>query len=97
MRFWSCDKYQLDRVLLRAHLLDLIYTLVTVPFLPQHVFTMNPLNVESGRGKVPHDPSFPFTSTFSGKSQFIFHMCLSPYYFVYGMLTVSVDHMGCDI
>ncbi|XP_014324650.1 semaphorin-3G [Xiphophorus maculatus] len=32
----------------------------------EHVFTMNPLNVESGRGKVPHDPSFPFTSTFSG-------------------------------
>ncbi|XP_038149969.1 sema domain, immunoglobulin domain (Ig), short basic domain, secreted, (semaphorin) 3bl [Cyprinodon tularosa] len=32
----------------------------------EHVFTMNPLNVESGRGKVPHDPSFPFASTFSG-------------------------------
>uniref|UniRef100_A0A087XCI7 Sema domain, immunoglobulin domain (Ig), short basic domain, secreted, (semaphorin) 3bl n=1 Tax=Poecilia formosa TaxID=48698 RepID=A0A087XCI7_POEFO len=32
----------------------------------EHVFTTNPLNVESGRGKVPHDPSFPFTSTFSG-------------------------------
>ncbi|MED6287134.1 hypothetical protein CHARACLAT_013331, partial [Characodon lateralis] len=31
-----------------------------------HVFTMNPLNVESGREKVPHDPSFPFASTFSG-------------------------------
>uniref|UniRef100_A0A3Q2QCD9 Sema domain, immunoglobulin domain (Ig), short basic domain, secreted, (semaphorin) 3bl n=1 Tax=Fundulus heteroclitus TaxID=8078 RepID=A0A3Q2QCD9_FUNHE len=32
----------------------------------EHVFTMNPLNVESGRGRVPHDPSFPFASTFSG-------------------------------
>ncbi|KAM4562791.1 sema domain, immunoglobulin domain (Ig), short basic domain, secreted, (semaphorin) 3bl [Odontesthes bonariensis] len=32
----------------------------------EHVFTMDPLNVESGRGKVPHDPSFPFTSTFNG-------------------------------
>ncbi|MED6252714.1 hypothetical protein ATANTOWER_015783 [Ataeniobius toweri] len=46
--------------------MNLIYTLVTVTFLPQHVFTMNPLNVESGREKVPHDPSFPFASTFSG-------------------------------
>uniref|UniRef100_A0A3P8SYD3 Sema domain, immunoglobulin domain (Ig), short basic domain, secreted, (semaphorin) 3bl n=1 Tax=Amphiprion percula TaxID=161767 RepID=A0A3P8SYD3_AMPPE len=32
----------------------------------EHVFTMVPLNVENGRGKVPHDPSFPFASTFSG-------------------------------
>ncbi|XP_054868801.1 sema domain, immunoglobulin domain (Ig), short basic domain, secreted, (semaphorin) 3bl isoform X1 [Amphiprion ocellaris] len=32
----------------------------------EHVFTMDPLNVENGRGKVPHDPSFPFASTFSG-------------------------------
>uniref|UniRef100_A0A672GTU6 Sema domain, immunoglobulin domain (Ig), short basic domain, secreted, (semaphorin) 3bl n=1 Tax=Salarias fasciatus TaxID=181472 RepID=A0A672GTU6_SALFA len=32
----------------------------------EHVFTMDPLNVESGRGKVPHDPSFPFASAFSG-------------------------------
>lgn len=35
-------------------------------FLSQHVFTMDPKNVESGRGKVPHDPIFPFASTFSG-------------------------------
>uniref|UniRef100_G3NR26 Sema domain, immunoglobulin domain (Ig), short basic domain, secreted, (semaphorin) 3bl n=1 Tax=Gasterosteus aculeatus aculeatus TaxID=481459 RepID=G3NR26_GASAC len=26
----------------------------------------NPTNVENGRGKVPHDPSLPFASTFSG-------------------------------
>ncbi|XP_013857193.1 sema domain, immunoglobulin domain (Ig), short basic domain, secreted, (semaphorin) 3bl [Austrofundulus limnaeus] len=32
----------------------------------EHVFTMDPKNVESGRGKVPHDPNFPFASTFSG-------------------------------
>ncbi|CAG03254.1 unnamed protein product, partial [Tetraodon nigroviridis] len=32
----------------------------------EHVFTMDPTNVENGRGKVPHDPSLPFTSTFSG-------------------------------
>uniref|UniRef100_I3J086 Sema domain, immunoglobulin domain (Ig), short basic domain, secreted, (semaphorin) 3bl n=1 Tax=Oreochromis niloticus TaxID=8128 RepID=I3J086_ORENI len=32
----------------------------------EHVFTMDPLNVENGRGRVPHDPSFPFASTFSG-------------------------------
>ncbi|XP_040904610.1 sema domain, immunoglobulin domain (Ig), short basic domain, secreted, (semaphorin) 3bl isoform X2 [Toxotes jaculatrix] len=32
----------------------------------EHVFTMDPVNVESGRGKVPHDPSLPFASTFSG-------------------------------
>ncbi|KAF6735481.1 Semaphorin-3G [Oryzias melastigma] len=32
----------------------------------EHVFTMNPGNVESGRGKVPHDPSLTFASTFSG-------------------------------
>uniref|UniRef100_A0A671YQ24 Sema domain, immunoglobulin domain (Ig), short basic domain, secreted, (semaphorin) 3bl n=1 Tax=Sparus aurata TaxID=8175 RepID=A0A671YQ24_SPAAU len=32
----------------------------------EHVFTMDPTNVENGRGKVPHDPSFPFASTFSG-------------------------------
>ncbi|KAM3842756.1 sema domain, immunoglobulin domain (Ig), short basic domain, secreted, (semaphorin) 3bl, partial [Diretmus argenteus] len=31
-----------------------------------HVFSMDPTNVENGRGKVPHDPSLPFTSTFSG-------------------------------
>lgn len=34
----------------------------------QHVFTMDPTNVENGRGKVPHDPSLPFASTFSGMS-----------------------------
>uniref|UniRef100_A0A8C6PHX7 Sema domain, immunoglobulin domain (Ig), short basic domain, secreted, (semaphorin) 3bl n=1 Tax=Nothobranchius furzeri TaxID=105023 RepID=A0A8C6PHX7_NOTFU len=33
----------------------------------EHVFTMDPTNVDSGRGKVPHDPSFPFASTFSGE------------------------------
>ncbi|XP_035761540.1 sema domain, immunoglobulin domain (Ig), short basic domain, secreted, (semaphorin) 3bl isoform X2 [Neolamprologus brichardi] len=27
---------------------------------------MDPVNVENGRGRVPHDPSFPFASTFSG-------------------------------
>ncbi|XP_062314321.1 sema domain, immunoglobulin domain (Ig), short basic domain, secreted, (semaphorin) 3bl isoform X2 [Osmerus eperlanus] len=32
----------------------------------EHVFTMDPTNVESGRGKVPHDPSLPFASTFVG-------------------------------
>ncbi|XP_076596288.1 sema domain, immunoglobulin domain (Ig), short basic domain, secreted, (semaphorin) 3bl [Chaetodon auriga] len=32
----------------------------------EHVFSMDPTNVENGRGKVPHDPSFPFASTFSG-------------------------------
>lgn len=29
---------------------------------------MDPTNVENGRGKVPHDPSLPFASTFSGLS-----------------------------
>ena len=37
----------------------------------QHVFTMDPTNVENGRGKVPHDPSFPFASTFSGMSRVV--------------------------
>uniref|UniRef100_A0A8D3DPM8 Semaphorin-3G n=1 Tax=Scophthalmus maximus TaxID=52904 RepID=A0A8D3DPM8_SCOMX len=32
----------------------------------EHVFTLDPTNVENGRGKVPHDPSLPFASTFSG-------------------------------
>uniref|UniRef100_A0AAY5KF18 Sema domain-containing protein n=1 Tax=Esox lucius TaxID=8010 RepID=A0AAY5KF18_ESOLU len=32
----------------------------------EHVFTMDPTNVENGRGKVPHDPSLPFASTFIG-------------------------------
>uniref|UniRef100_A0A8C3GA87 Sema domain, immunoglobulin domain (Ig), short basic domain, secreted, (semaphorin) 3bl n=1 Tax=Cyclopterus lumpus TaxID=8103 RepID=A0A8C3GA87_CYCLU len=32
----------------------------------EHVFTMDPTNVENGRGKVPHDPSLPFASTFNG-------------------------------
>ncbi|XP_023281419.1 semaphorin-3G isoform X1 [Seriola lalandi dorsalis] len=32
----------------------------------EHVFMMDPTNVENGRGKVPHDPSLPFASTFSG-------------------------------
>ncbi|KAM6977736.1 sema domain, immunoglobulin domain (Ig), short basic domain, secreted, (semaphorin) 3bl [Aplochiton taeniatus] len=32
----------------------------------EHVFTMDPTNVENGRGKVPHDPSLPFASTFTG-------------------------------
>lgn len=33
---------------------------------------MDPTNVENGRGKVPHDPSLPFASTFSGMSHIIF-------------------------
>uniref|UniRef100_A0A8C5DFY3 Sema domain, immunoglobulin domain (Ig), short basic domain, secreted, (semaphorin) 3bl n=1 Tax=Gouania willdenowi TaxID=441366 RepID=A0A8C5DFY3_GOUWI len=32
----------------------------------EHVFTIDPVNVENGRGKVPHDPSFRFASTFRG-------------------------------
>ncbi|KAJ1109534.1 hypothetical protein NDU88_006894 [Pleurodeles waltl] len=32
----------------------------------QHVFTLDPGNVESGRGKCPHDPNRPFASTFIG-------------------------------
>ncbi|CAB1329437.1 unnamed protein product [Coregonus sp. 'balchen'] len=28
---------------------------------------MDPTNVENGRGKVPHDPSLPFASTFTGR------------------------------
>uniref|UniRef100_A0A667XF90 Sema domain, immunoglobulin domain (Ig), short basic domain, secreted, (semaphorin) 3bl n=1 Tax=Myripristis murdjan TaxID=586833 RepID=A0A667XF90_9TELE len=32
----------------------------------EHAFSMDPVNVENGRGKVPHDPSLPFASTFSG-------------------------------
>lgn len=40
-------------------------------FLSQHVFTMDPTNVENGRGKVPHDPSLPFASTFNGKSSVV--------------------------
>lgn len=47
------------------YLLEL-YQLVMCLFLSQHVFTMDPTNVENGRGKVPHDPSLPFASTFSG-------------------------------
>ncbi|KAF3860197.1 hypothetical protein F7725_000452 [Dissostichus mawsoni] len=46
----------------RTHLL----TCGTGAFQPCHVFTMDPTNVENGRGKVPHDPSYPFASTFSG-------------------------------
>ena len=37
----------------------------------QHVFTMDPTNVENGRGKVPHDPSLSFASTFSGTSHVV--------------------------
>ncbi|XP_061841507.2 sema domain, immunoglobulin domain (Ig), short basic domain, secreted, (semaphorin) 3bl isoform X2 [Nerophis lumbriciformis] len=36
----------------------------------EHVFTMDPKNVENGRGKIPHDPSLPFASTFSGGELF---------------------------
>ncbi|XP_036388470.1 sema domain, immunoglobulin domain (Ig), short basic domain, secreted, (semaphorin) 3bl [Megalops cyprinoides] len=32
----------------------------------EHVFSMDPTNVENGRGKCPHDPSHPFASTFIG-------------------------------
>ncbi|MBN3300701.1 SEM3G protein, partial [Amia calva] len=32
----------------------------------EHAFTMDPTNVEDGRGKCPHDPSHPFASTFIG-------------------------------
>ncbi|XP_061112902.1 sema domain, immunoglobulin domain (Ig), short basic domain, secreted, (semaphorin) 3bl [Conger conger] len=32
----------------------------------EHVFSMDPTNVENGRGKCPHDPSQPFASTFVG-------------------------------
>ncbi|XP_035238964.1 sema domain, immunoglobulin domain (Ig), short basic domain, secreted, (semaphorin) 3bl isoform X1 [Anguilla anguilla] len=32
----------------------------------EHVFSMDPTNVENGRGKCPHDPSQPFASTFIG-------------------------------
>lgn len=45
----------------------------------QHVFTMDPTNVENGRGKVPHDPSFPFASTFSGMSQIVFPVFLDEF------------------
>ncbi|KAF7649606.1 hypothetical protein LDENG_00138870 [Lucifuga dentata] len=41
-------------------------TFIYVGHRGEHVFTMDPTNVENGRGKVPHDPSFPFASTFSG-------------------------------
>ncbi|KAJ3586621.1 hypothetical protein NHX12_013017, partial [Muraenolepis orangiensis] len=39
---------------------------VHVGYRGEHVFSMDPTNVENGRGKVPHDPSLPFASTFSG-------------------------------
>uniref|UniRef100_A0A665U321 Sema domain, immunoglobulin domain (Ig), short basic domain, secreted, (semaphorin) 3bl n=1 Tax=Echeneis naucrates TaxID=173247 RepID=A0A665U321_ECHNA len=32
----------------------------------EHVFTMDPTNVENGRGRVPHDPGLPFASTLTG-------------------------------
>uniref|UniRef100_A0A3Q4G4E2 Sema domain, immunoglobulin domain (Ig), short basic domain, secreted, (semaphorin) 3bl n=1 Tax=Neolamprologus brichardi TaxID=32507 RepID=A0A3Q4G4E2_NEOBR len=69
------DEYR-DRLFLGGK--DVLYSLTLGPvsseskevkmivFLPQHVFTMDPVNVENGRGRVPHDPSFPFASTFSG-------------------------------
>ncbi|XP_029995387.1 sema domain, immunoglobulin domain (Ig), short basic domain, secreted, (semaphorin) 3bl isoform X2 [Sphaeramia orbicularis] len=41
-------------------------TFVYVGHRGEHVFTMDPTNVENGRGKVPHDPNLPFASTFSG-------------------------------
>eukprot|EP00064_Thunnus_orientalis_P012871 superscaffoldBa00002023_g12907 len=40
-------------------------TFIYVGHRGEHVFTMDPMNVENGRGKVPHDPSLPFASTFS--------------------------------
>ncbi|CAL8259560.1 unnamed protein product [Gadus morhua 'NCC'] len=39
---------------------------IHVGYRGEHVFTMDPTNVENGRGKVPHDPSLPFASTFNG-------------------------------
>ncbi|KAJ0036635.1 hypothetical protein NQD34_005312 [Periophthalmus magnuspinnatus] len=32
----------------------------------EHVFSLEASNVENGRGKVPHDPSLPFASIFTG-------------------------------
>ncbi|XP_029455360.1 semaphorin-3G isoform X1 [Rhinatrema bivittatum] len=32
----------------------------------EHVFSMDPGNMENGRGKCPHDPNKPFASTFIG-------------------------------
>lgn len=36
---------------------------------------MDPMSVENGRGKVPHDPSVPFASTFIGTTIF-FHVLI---------------------
>ncbi|XP_061592587.1 sema domain, immunoglobulin domain (Ig), short basic domain, secreted, (semaphorin) 3bl [Cololabis saira] len=41
-------------------------TFIYVGHRGEHVFTIDPMNVESGRGKVPHDPSLPFASAFTG-------------------------------
>ncbi|XP_048873047.1 sema domain, immunoglobulin domain (Ig), short basic domain, secreted, (semaphorin) 3bl [Brienomyrus brachyistius] len=41
-------------------------TFVYVGHRGEHVFSMDPSNVENGRGKCPHDPSHPFASTFIG-------------------------------
>uniref|UniRef100_A0A3P8V2J2 Sema domain, immunoglobulin domain (Ig), short basic domain, secreted, (semaphorin) 3bl n=1 Tax=Cynoglossus semilaevis TaxID=244447 RepID=A0A3P8V2J2_CYNSE len=41
-------------------------TFINVGHRGEHVFTMDPMSVENGRGKVPHDPSVPFASTFIG-------------------------------
>lgn len=57
-------------------------------FFPQHVFTMDPTNVENGRGKVPHDPSLPFASTFNGTSHVIVHI------FLIHLLSVSRRQRG---
>lgn len=44
--------------------------------------------MENGRGKVPHDPSLPFASTFSGKS-------LLPVPFVLYRDTTFINNIGC--
>lgn len=53
------------------------YYLQLIPLfsVSQHVFTMDPMSVENGRGKVPHDPSVPFASTFIGTAIF-FHVLI---------------------
>lgn len=51
---------------------------------------MDPTKVENGRGKVPHDPSLPFASTFSGMSNVVF-ACISKQLLNWFMATEAVS------
>ncbi|XP_038628637.1 semaphorin-3G isoform X1 [Tachyglossus aculeatus] len=41
-----------------------VCALVSVGLRGEHVFSLDPANVESGRGRCPHEPNRPFASTF---------------------------------